>query len=361
MIRLVQPGSVRAARVRVLADGHPMPGPVDIEVNSNSRFQADTFKLAFALSAPGGAPADWWVSQFRRDTMFDIRISLGAEEQSLIIGRPDHIEVDPDKGGVTASGRDLSSKLADSQVQGTFQNKTSSEVAALLAQQHGLTPFVTATATPISRFYGHDFDQVQHHQFSRQNTAWNLLTQLAEKEGFDLFVAGTELHFQPPPDPARTEPYLVRWEADRRRSDVTGLKVMSDLSVTSKSVQVQVQTWNSQEGRSFTRVSPQGADPKAGNARKFSYTRPNLTEQQAQAFADAKRAEIIKHGFKLSFSCPGELHLTPRDLIVLSGFGEADQTYFVDTISRRLSFGTGFDQIVHAKNKHPDADGGARR
>jgi len=48
---------------------------------------------------------------------------------------------------------------------------------------------------------------------------------------------------------------------------------------------------------------------------------------------------------------PGELTLTPRSMIALNGTGTAfDQSYFVDTIERRIGVGCGFVQRVRAKN-----------
>lgn len=51
---------------------------------------------------------------------------------------------------------------------------------------------------------------------------------------------------------------------------------------------------------------------------------------------------------------PGELVLTPGDLISLTGTRTNwDQTYFVDTLERRLSWSSGFEQTLRLKNRSP--------
>ena len=51
---------------------------------------------------------------------------------------------------------------------------------------------------------------------------------------------------------------------------------------------------------------------------------------------------------------PGELTLSPRSMLTLSGTGTAfDQSYFIDTIERVLNFETGFTQHIRAKNSSP--------
>lgn len=51
---------------------------------------------------------------------------------------------------------------------------------------------------------------------------------------------------------------------------------------------------------------------------------------------------------------PGELALTPRSVVMLAGRGtEFDQSYFVDSIERRLNVETGFTQHLRCKNMQP--------
>jgi hypothetical protein len=114
-------------------------------------------------------------------------------------------------GRLQIEGRDLSSRLIENKTQEAFVNQTSSQVATTLAQRRGLTPQVTATTTLVGRYYQQDHVRDSLNQFSRTTTEWDLLIYLAQREGFDVFVKGTTLYFQPTTDPS-ADPYVVRWD-----------------------------------------------------------------------------------------------------------------------------------------------------
>ena len=354
MKNLVVAGTVRSPRVKVLIDGDLLQGVESAEIEANSHRQADTFHLKVAFNT-GFKPIDWWMSQDRHDTQLDIRILMDGDEQSLIIGRPDEIMYEPEQGILNISGRDLSGLLQDTPAEGAFQNQTSSEIATAMANKVGLTPVVTATKGDARRYYGSTHTHVHHKRGSSNDTAWNVLSKLADDEGYDLYVSGNELHFEPEPDPTTLEPYGIHWDQDNaNKSNVMALTVSSQLHVAAKKVVVEVQSWASQQGHGLKAISPAGASTKG--AKVYPYRRPNMTQAQAQAFADQKYTEITKHGFTLDFQCPGELNLTCRDAVQLSGLGDAAQLYFVDSIRREISMSDGFQQTVALKNKHPDAE-----
>lgn len=352
MKRLVQPGTTRVPRHRVLLDGKELPGIIESEVTSNSHYQADKHRLKIALAAPGGHDLAWWGADERKGMLFDVRMSMDGDERSFIIGEADRIDVHPETGEVEIEGRDLSARLIDNKLQEAFQNKTASEIATVLAERRGLKPVVTKTTTQARRYYDADHTQGSGDQFSRAGTEWDLLKSLAEHEGFDLYVKGTELHFEPAVDGSKAEPYAVRWDANSRVSEVRNLRLGRSLTLA-KDVVVLVRSWSSAQGRAFTKASPQGAAKSAvnnGKAQRFVYTFPNLSEDQAQKKADSLREDITKHERTISFECPGELNLTIRDMIAMTGCGGWDQRYHIDTITRRLSAESGFTQNVAAKN-----------
>ena len=343
----------------MLAAGKRLAGVVSVEVQSNSHYQADTWRAEVALNAPGGRGLAWWGADERVGELFTIRMGLDGDVRTMIVGEADEIEVLPAEGKIAASGRDLTGRLIDNRIQEAFQNKTASEVATILAQRRGLKPVVTATTAPVSRFYSIDHDQVSHDQSSRAGTEWDLLTKLAQFEQFDVYVSGTELHFEPAVDPAKAEPYGIRWDQAMRTGDVMNLRLTRSLTLA-KDVKVEVRSWNSAQGRGFTKRSPKGGGgggkgKGGGPAQTFTFRYPNLTEDQAQKKADQLRADISKHERNLSFECPGELNLTARDVLAVSGVGGWDQRYFVSTVTRRISMEGGFHMSVSAKNHSPES------
>ena len=334
-----------------------LPGIITAEVGSNSHYQADTFRAEVALNAPGGQDLDWWGADARKGMLVDLRFTLDGDERSLIIGEADEIDIDPIHGTVSLAGRDLTARLIEHRTQEAFQNKTASEVATILAQRRGLKPVVTATTTMVSRYYADEHDRVSHSQFSKVSTEWDLLTWLAQHENFDLFVSGRELHFQPAVDPTKAEPYMLAWDQDSRIGDMTMLKLHRSLTLA-KDVVVEVRSHHSAKGQSFTRTSPAGAGGakvQAGKAQRYVFWRPNMTEDQAQKEADRLREEITRHERTCLIDIPGELELTPRDVVLIKGVGGWSQPYLVNTITRRIGFDGGFTQSITIKNHNVES------
>lgn len=355
------PGAVRVPKLGLRLGGKHVAGCVSVEVQSNSHYQADTWRAELALNAPGGRTLATWGADDLVGQLFTVLMGLDGDVRPMIVGEADKIEIQPERGTVSASGRDLTARLIDHRIQEAFQNKTASEVATILAQRRGLTPKVTATTTPVSRYYQTDHDQVSHDQNSKSGTEWDLLTKLAQFEGFDCYVSGTELHFEKAVDPAKAEPWGVHWDGSAKRSQVVNLRLDRSLTLA-KDVLVEVRSWSSARGRGFTKRSPKGkggggtGGGKNGPAQRFTFRYPNLTEDQAQKKADQLRADISKHERTLSFDCPGNLDLTARDVLAVSGVGGWDQRYFVASVTRRVSMDGGFPMTVSAKNHSPESE-----
>jgi phage protein D len=351
---------VRQPRLRVFVNGLIQPNAATASVNNNNHYQADRFSVDFAL--PLGSDNSWWDSQ--ATLLTDVQIGFvdpgsGAVQQwtSLIVGEADRIDFDQETGALHLDGRDLSAQMIEAKTQDTFQNKTSSEVVQIIAARHGLTAQVTTTTTPIGRYYDIDHDHVTTHHYSRATTEWDLLTGLARREGFDLFMNGATLCFQPATS-STADPFVVQWtpqSALAPRSNVQRLR-MSRSMLLAKDVVVALSSWRSADGRGFTVYSPHNGASllKSGKALLYTFQRPNLTEQAAQSLADQYRTEISKHERTITFKMPGITPLTPRDILLLQGTGTSfDQIYYIESIERRIDFVGGFSASVQAKNQSP--------
>ena len=198
----------------VKINGVASPAWIDLEVDTNAYHEADTFAVTLALSGLV-APQDkaWFAEQ---DTI-SVEVLAGfpvdpdnfgsADLTSWIIGNVDQVDFDPGQGVMHLSGRDLTSLLIDAKTTEKWQTQTASQIATTLATRHGLTPVVTATTTPVGRYY-----QIDHVSMTSADTEWEFLTWLATQEGFVVYVRGTELHFEPRPDPNDAPTYEIRWE-----------------------------------------------------------------------------------------------------------------------------------------------------
>ena len=356
-----RPPIVRAPLLRVMANGAEIPGAYSAEIQNNNWYQADHFTVEFAFNTDPNFGLAWWAEQ--TDMLIDIQASLSAGGWvSLIQGQIEQTSSHPATGVITATGKDLTSRFIEARTQETFLNQTASQVATTLAGRHGMTADVDATTATVGRYYQIDHDQVTLGQFSRTTTEWDLLSYLARQEGFDLYVTGTVLHFKKAVAPNAT-PWVVSWtpaQGGSPVSNVIDLRLERSLTL-SKDIQVLVKSWSSKAGRSFSKKaravgakSPnaQASSNQVGsNTQQYVFIRPNLSEDEAQKLANSLLADLSKHERTISWSEPGDLALTSRNMVRLDGTGtDFDQTYFVDEITRNISFDQGFTMHVTAKN-----------
>jgi len=346
--------SWRAPRLRLLANGVPIRGAVEASVISNNHYAADRFTATVALGIDLWATAAFWASQ--TDILLDVQFSLdgGATFVSLVQGLVDTVAIDVLSGSLQIEGRDLTAALIENRTQETFANHTSSEIAVIFAQRHNLTPVVTATTTAVGRYYQNEHDRTALNQFSRSMTEWDLLIFLAGQEGFDVFIRGTSLYFQPTSETAAPALTVVPGDLQELRLE-RSLTLARDIVVT-------VKTWNSRQQNSFTQtVRASGRRSGGGTGgglrgtpQHFVFVRPNLTMSDALKLAQQKAAELTQHERVWEAVMPGDLTIDPRSVVQLIGTEtDFDQTYFVDMIERHLSIETGFVQRVRAKNTSP--------
>lgn len=353
--------AARQPLVRVLYNGQALAGVISAEAENNAYYQADSFNLTVAASA---GPPGWW--DIDPPMVLDTQFSLnnGGSWTSLVIGEVNHVTMNPDAGLLTMEGHDLSSRLIESPTQEAFVNQTSSQVAETLAARHNLMTQVTATSTLVGRYYQDDHIRDTANQFSRTTTEWDLLVFLAQREGFDVFVSGATLHFQPITPPS-SSPFLIRWTPPGPVPRLNVVKVRMERSHTlAKDIEVWVRSWSSHQGRGFVKKSRANGTRKASassanskgavTTQRYTYVRPNLTEAEAQALANQLAIDLTKHERTLDIDLPGELGLTAHNLVQLTGTGTSfDQVYYISELRRSLSFSEGFRMSIRCKNSSP--------
>lgn len=355
------PSEARQVEGYVLLAGVAVPF-VSWDVDENSFYSADTFSIVFALSA---MPIDmgtlnWWSSQT------DIEISISAtiigqnawDTKNLILGGVDKWHFDPAKFEVTAEGRDYTSKFIDTKTSEKFSNYTTSQVATLLAKRHGLTPVVTATTNNVGAITKYD-----HTHVTDERTEWDLLSYFAGIDGFQVYVTGNELHYEPALDPTLTDQYVIHWHAANLtafpQSNVETLQFERDLTLA-KGVTVEVRSWKN--GKVHTETYPnssaKGIAPGQAVAKRqvYSVVRSGLDRQGAQALAQALHKQITAHEMRMSASMPGDNLLTPKTIVRIEGTDSTfDQLYYADSVRRSMSFEGGYTMSLTAKNHNPNS------
>lgn len=359
----------RQPRGAVRLNGTVATGWTDIEVENNAFRAADTFRVSFAVSdLPKGYGPDWFAAQtsidcevFATDAPADPDAYAPTDADRLILGQVDDIDYDPAQRSITLTGRDWTAKLIDTKTSENFQNKTASEIATILAGRHGLTPVVTATTVKVGTYYTQN-----HMSLTQERSEWDILAELALFEGFDVFVTGKELHFQPKPK-ASDRRYAITWRdptTDEPVPESNAIRLLLGRSLTiAKGVVVTVRSWHLPSGKAFEASWPKAAKAtKPGQSGEagplvYHYTIPGKTQDEALQEARRRYGEITKHMVKLNADLPGDALLNCACVVQVRGTGTSwDQDYYPDAVTRSLSVYEGFRMSVTAKNVSADLE-----
>lgn len=364
--------TTRAPRGLVKLNDEVIYGWSAMEVENNIYASADTFNVRFVVSAlPAERDANWFSQQ--QDMYCELFIgfpsnpNLVAPDQlkSWIYGQVDTIDFDPVTGEIIVAGRDLTRVFIDAKTSEKFQQKTSSQIAQLLAARRGLSAQVTATKTPAGKYY-----DIDHVNLEDERTEWDILCYLAQSEGFVVYVRGKTLFFGPPPSGDQT-PYPLFYNRVLPASsdavpsaNVSSMRFMRALTV-SRGITVVVRSWNDKHAHGFNAVYPHkkamtiapGQSTTPNSVGQIHYIRRgNLTQQQAEQLAQSTYAQIVKHEMRMEATLPGDNDLDTTSTIRVSGTSTAwDQVYYPESITRRLSMQRGYEMAVHAKNSTPES------
>lgn len=338
-----------------LNDTDVLTGVYEVEVTNNSHFAADTFRISAAINKlPPSLGIDYWGASVGDE----LEIFAGfkdatdqGQSASLIYGQVDDVEIDIVGRTMILQGRDLSARFLDTKTAEYYEDKTASEIAEILAEDHGMEANVKPTEVRVGGYY-----EYYHTRMTTDQSEWDLLTFLAEQETYDLWVTKKTLNFQPPV-PDNADPYVLLW-SDKGQGDRVAnfetLKLQRSQTLA-KDVKVIVKSWNQDQETVIVaenhRIGAAKNQRAGGAAQEYTFYPPNLTKEQADKFANAKAEDITKHERVISGTLPGDNLLTNRSLIKLVGTGTSwDQSYNVQSVTRRISVDHGYTMEFRAKN-----------
>jgi hypothetical protein len=336
--------------VEVSIDGTPISGLLRASISTSNHFSADTYVLTFALDIYSSEDIGFWsvLSSGLVEVNAAISSNYGSTYQTLITGTIDTISIDPIQGTATVDGRDLSSSMIDSYRQQDFVNRTASEIVATIAQYHNLEPIVTPTTGNIGRYYSDGYTKLSLGQFSRLQSDWDLVVQLARQNGFDVFVEGRSLYFQPSAglDDASTTVSLRHVQRARIERNL----------IVSPDTSAMVQSWNSQN---MTAYNSGNSGVGTGNESTyqssdsgglpFLFSGSNYTAQQVTDAAERYTAELTRLGTVLKIDMPWDLSMAPRVICLLQGTDSAfDTAYQIESVERHYCSTSGSTQSIRA-------------
>ena len=356
--------AARQPRGIVQVNGVRVDGWIRFEADNNVYSEADTFRVTFALSALPLAYNDvfWSTSNEIFIEIFagfpvDPESYTAGELKSLVYGRVDEVEYDPVARQLNVSGRDLTAVLIDARTTETYQNVTSSQVVATIANRRGFTPVITMT-----KGYSGKYLQTDTVKMNTQRSEWDILTTLAAAEKFVVFVKGRELHFQPLP-PAGTNIYPLKWEAPNEQNGAFAfngktIHFRRALNIAKGIVVEVIFTMPNKKGNFKVRYPNKATGISVGqstaSSQLYQRTEVGITRDKALQIAQQKHTEITRHEVKINASLPADNVLAVTSLISVTGTGTAfDQTYYPESIVREMDINSGYMMTVTAKNHSP--------
>ena len=337
---------VRLPRLRAVVNETVIIGPSSAHVTHHSSCIAATFSLLIPLTGAAGPNIQQWLSFNKIHVRIQIATTPAGRFTDLIEGYCDTIQVHPTSRYLRLDGRDRSASLLDSKTSADFQNQTASEIVTSLADRHGLTPVTASISDFVGRRYASNTNIVTLTQFAKLTSDWDILVALAQAHGYDLFVVGTSLYFQPSAtssDPAQDIPY----------PSLLGIRMSRSLSL-SNGVKVTVASWNSAIGSAIAEsaeTTPPNSSDSLTQTQKYTMMQPNLSSANAKALATQVAETISGEAMSIQFEMPGEISLDPRRPIRLIGSGTGfDTIYKIGAIVRSYRSHSGFSQAVSAKS-----------
>lgn len=312
----------------VAIGGAPVAGVERVELLQCGHFAADRFRVLLATNAMPGGAAYYAGLQ---SGIVTIGIDMGGGAPPLLTGQIDNVTMDFALGQVMLSGRDLSARLIDTEVDETFSNRTSSQIAEGFASEAGLDANVTATTVLVGQYYELTHARTGLALHSRHATRWDLLAALAEIERFSLSVTGTILNFAPRIMPV---PMVLTFG-----QNLLSLTIDRALALTAP--RVTVKSWNPKLKQMFS--------SSVGTSGGVTLVQPNLTQSQADRLATARQAELAVQAVLVRGSVPGEVTMVPDSIVLLQGTSTGlDGSYRVRSVERVVDVRDGFVQHFEA-------------
>lgn len=296
---------------------------VSWEVENNASDTADTFRLKFGqedLDKSGSITSEY-LFYTQDDLYVEIYLGFGksASEQLtekqmslMLTGFVDKPEWNFDTAEVCLSGRDKTALLLDNHASAKFSNKTVEEVLKEYAAKRGLSleidPKIVGKTKKVGKVSNGEYTML-----ADGYTEWDLLTKLALEENREIFIRGNTLHYRPKLTPS--EKQSLRF---RHADDLEKLRVERTLKHT-RGVEVTVRGWNKNSKKTVavkatltpdvgrtSQTSRQNTHRKAYSS-SYVVNSPNLTPEQAGAYAQNLAHDIHDHELNVSFTVPTRL------------------------------------------------------
>lgn len=308
--------------------------PFKIGRNMNQGYLVNTPDFTSYLFTNPNVLVEMYVGYPKDPNHFTIddltRISYGYMDQAEI-----EFGQSSTSGGETVivSGRDMVAPFIDNQTTVKYQNMTSSAIAIMLAKSHGLKYSVTPTYTLTGTYYNQD-----HTRMSTQMTEWDMLTFLADEEGFSVIVIDDTLYFG-------SFDQIVGNVANAPMKYAWGQNIL-DLTLTkaphaSKDIQVDVHSYDPTLKEHVHATAKKQYKSSGGVTYAETYFYPNKTLSQCQQIAKSKLNTLAQLEITGTMTVSGDPLLVVNRQVELYGVGLGlSSQYYIRQASHSFDMAT---------------------
>lgn len=254
----------------------------------------------------------------------------------IMNGYMDQAELDLDNNGeiITISGRDLTAPFLDNQTTIKYQNMTSSAIAIMLAKKRGLKYSVQSTYTLTGKYYNAD-----HSRMTTQMAEWDMLTFLADQEGFAVLVIDDTLYFKPFEQIVgivSNDPMKYAWGQNVLNMTLT------KSPHASKDIIVDVHSYDKTLKRHVTATAKKTFSSSGGTTYHEVYYYSGLTLSQCQKIAKSKLSVLSQLEVTGTMTVSGDPNLVVNRQIDISGTGKyLDGNYYIRQATHNFDMAVG--------------------
>lgn len=318
---------------------------IDLSFENTLYLAADSFEATFRNDK---YLSDW----FRK--LQQVKIYLGyvkdpamwskSELDHVFTGQVDGVK--PKFGNpntVQLIGRDYSAPMIDTEYSVAYAERTSSQIAGLLAEKYGLTPLITTTIAIADR------------DLYANKKEWEVLQALADLEGFVCYVTkDKELYF----GPRREDDEEVVADLNYRAAGLANTaEIDFDDSLVGVVNKVTVRHWlgSNKNLIEASAVNEELLAAMAGQVKeRVIYERKAKTYELAQMYAEKRLKELSRSVVTATGIYPGNQKMLAEKKVKVSGCGRFDEAYYLEKVTHKLSKQEGYKTEFNLTSVRPE-------
>lgn len=318
-------------------------------VTRHSKHAADTFMVEMSIeeSAQAGMSlSDWADFQPQDATVVMSSAADGSDQRNMVTGTIDTPAINWLDGKVSVSSRDKSAALTETKRSKKYINQKSSDIVSDIASDAGLQTEIQATSDLSGQKWDQDVTDL-----ILDRSDYEVLNDLAEREGYRWYVDGNTLYFEP--DSQSNGSFSINYTPPSQGQAASGnvVELTTGRNMTAaKPHNVTVKSWHHKDKKIYQDTESMSG---VGDSQvTYTHVHNGRNQEEVQNLAKARLNNATRHDMQVHVRMPGDLTCDVRQTLSLSGTGTIfDQSFDIDTATWEIAWGSGFVMEIDAKKQ----------